>query len=321
MDDETPRSQVGKQRVEHPPANVVRFPGAVADEEDGLALSTSSPARQIARQLYLGLRPRMGGKEAVVAAMMEALSTRRAKLPAEAPPADAGLLRVWSAEDEALYQQGQSIEILDSTATYAREHLRELEHQYRVAQDVLRYQTDLVEGPPPIDWDSDKTWPSNAALNVWRGAQSHWSALGKDLQAARDAVSRTDREGVRDDRAEAEYEQLVAALRDQYSGGGPQYEVLVRRLAALDVRLAVGERSRRDVPTDEYKALHDLHLKYVAQLQRHTESLKSESIQPVQDAITRLIQIAERRIKPVNAQLWGELVNDITAAVGEMGAA
>lgn len=305
-------------------SNILTFPtgaGAKGGVERGIA--SSDPAQQVARQLYLGFRPKCDTSREALSRVLVALAQHRSVLPVEAPPADADLLEAWSVEDdwEGRYRASLGMEILDAPAGDAQRYLVDLQYQCERARDFLFAITGELEGPPPVDWDLSKSWPSNELVRRWTGAQERWIALAREVRAAREGVERLSKEGTRTDYWEAEYQRTLADLNAEYGELGPQYRILLRRTAALDVRLRQMESSGRDLDPSEYKMMHETHLKYVTSLQRYRESLKSESVQPVKEAVLKVMGILERRVKPRSAELWSDVVEDVVAALGELEAA
>jgi hypothetical protein len=112
------------------------------------------------------------------------------------------------------------------------------------------------------------------------------------------------------------YEGTCAHLMEEYGDLGPQYRMLVERMAAVDTRIKLMERSGRDIEVSELEALHKLHLSYVNQLQKYTEAQKSETLtKQTQDTVSAVMVIIEHRIATTNPQLWREIVGDVRKAI------
>jgi hypothetical protein len=117
------------------------------------------------------------------------------------------------------------------------------------------------------------------------------------------------------------YEQTYQDLFEHYGDLGPQYRLLVERLAAVDARIKVLDQSTRDVPTDELMEMNKLHTQLLNQLQRYTEATKTESLtRQTQETIQSLMIIVEHRVAPANPQLWREIVHDVRTAVEQLAA-
>lgn len=112
------------------------------------------------------------------------------------------------------------------------------------------------------------------------------------------------------------YEDTRQSLMAEYGDLGPQYRMLVERMAAVDTRIKIVERSGRDVDPGEFSEMHKTHLSYVNQLQKFTEAQKTESLsKQTQDTVAAVMVIIEHRIAGENPQLWREIVGDVRKAI------
>lgn len=110
-------------------------------------------------------------------------------------------------------------------------------------------------------------------------------------------------------------------LMEHYGDLGPQYRLLVERLAAIDAKLNIIDNSQRDVSIQEISELNKLHTSLMNQLQRYTEATKTESLtRQTQETIQQLLIIVEHKVAPSNPQLWREIVHDVRTAVEALSA-
>lgn len=97
-----------------------------------------------------------------------------------------------------------------------------------------------------------------------------------------------------------------ASLLAHYSDLPPVYKYLCGQLADLTYRAEQARTSGRDVSIDELAKLNNAILGTVAQIQRHTESTKSESLSKDRNELALAIMgIVERVVAPVQPNLWG----------------
>lgn len=207
----------------------------------------------------------------------------------------------------------------DVARRLAFRNLEKLAGTLETAEDVLAMHKQIVDGPQPRDWlpsFSGDAWPDQPAIERWRKANEHYVRVAEQVRMAREGVERAYRETHRSRYWDSVHDQRLEELREHYGSEGPQYEMLVERVAALDTRLRQIEASERDDSEGEYRSLSELHLRYLAQLQKHTESTKSESYAGVQEALARMLTAIEREIRPTSPQIWARIAEVVVAEVG-----
>lgn len=115
--------------------------------------------------------------------------------------------------------------------------------------------------------------------------------------------------------------QLIDDLKAQFDGGGPHYDLLCERVAGLHSRLRAMESSGRDFTPSEYAALNTQLLGYINQLQKYTESMKSEAIsKETREAVEEVLRIVERHLGTTYLEVWHVIVKDVRRALEENAA-
>jgi|SRR5215467_650223 len=114
---------------------------------------------------------------------------------------------------------------------------------------------------------------------------------------------------------------LIQSLKDQFDGGGPHYDLLCERVAGLHSRLRAMEASGRDFTPSEHAQLNNQLLGYINQLQKYTESMKSESIsRETREAVEEVLRIVERHLGTTYLEVWHIIVKDVRHALEESAA-
>src|SRR5215467_8871224 len=102
---------------------------------------------------------------------------------------------------------------------------------------------------------------------------------------------------------------LIQSLKDQFDGGG------------LHSRLRAMEASGRDFTPIEHAQLNNQLLGYINQLQKYTESMKSESIsRETREAVEEVLRIVERHLGTTYLEVWHIIVKDVRHALEESAA-
>lgn len=190
------------------------------------------------------------------------------------------------------------------------ERLRTVISEVRRAKEDLdrsRYLADALPSGTPDDVIQDAERRTRNAYRRWYDAQGQATSLEAETRRRKlESLSSYMRQ----------YEDARGTLLAEYGDLGPQYRMLVDRMAAIDTRIRVMERSGRDVESSEFSELHKTHLAYVNQLQKYTESQKSETMtKQTQDTVTAVMVIIEHRLANTNPQLWHEIVGDVRKAI------
>jgi chromosome segregation ATPase len=118
------------------------------------------------------------------------------------------------------------------------------------------------------------------------------------------------------------FEEIRERLQSEYTGLGPQYDLLCDNLASVSVRVRQLEESGRDYETSEYNELMKLYVTLTNQLQKYTEAMKSESInKQTQDVALKLVAVFERHFGQAYPVEWRTCVTEIKALEASAGAA
>ena len=173
--------------------------------------------------------------------------------------------------------------------------------------DRSRYLADSLPSGTPDDVIQDAERRTRNAYRRWYDAQHQAVSLEQETRRRKlESLGLYLRQ----------FEDTKAHLLAEYGDLGPQYRMLVDRMAAVDTRIHVMERSGRDVDPGEFSELHKTHLAYVNQLQKYTEAQKSETLnKQTQDTVSAVMVIIEHRIANTNPQLWREIVGDVRKAI------
>ena len=173
--------------------------------------------------------------------------------------------------------------------------------------DRSRYLADTLPSGTPDDVIQDAERRTRNAYRRWYDAQNQGVSLEQEIRRRKlESLSLYMRQ----------YEDTRTALLAEYGDLGPQYRLLIERMAAVDTRIKVMERSGRDVDTSEFSELHKTHLSYVNQLQKYTEAQKTESMsKQTQDTVSAVMVIIEHRLAATNPSLWREIVGDVRKAI------
>ena len=196
------------------------------------------------------------------------------------------------------------------TAIDPTERLKTVISEVKRAKEDLdrsRYLADSLPSGTPDDIVQDAERRTRNAYRRWYDAQHQAVTLEQETRRRKlESLSLYLRQ----------FEQTREELLREYGDLGPQYRMLVDRMAAVDTRIHVMERSGRDVDPGEFSELHKTHLSYVNQLQKYTEAQKSETLnKQTQDTVSAVMVIIEHRIANTNPQLWREIVGDVRKAI------
>ena len=120
------------------------------------------------------------------------------------------------------------------------------------------------------------------------------------------------------------YEQLYRAtlgnLKEQFDGG-PHYDLLCERVAALTARLRRMEEGPREYPPLEHSRLNQQLLGYINQLQKYTEAMKSETLsKEAQGVAEQILMVVEKNLSVSHPELWHSVMRDVRQALETAGA-
>lgn len=101
-------------------------------------------------------------------------------------------------------------------------------------------------------------------------------------------------------------------LLEEYGHLGPQYRIMVARLAELDFRAEAARSSGRDISTEELVKLNGAVISTIAQLQKYNESTKSESLSKDRNELAyALLSLLEGIIAPSQPGLWAQSLHAV----------
>ena len=271
----------------------------------------ADPPIRIARNLYFKLRPEFPSEAATLAALQTVLATKRHLLPSEAPPGDPALIRGWATEYgwEAAYSYDDAVVSLKGELDRAKGAFREAEiylGHAREALDIhLRVEPDSVR--QPLSEAGAKTF------NTLSSQVLRWQAA---LAEAEDKLRKLTLER-QDIASAARVEEVYQEYLEQYENLGPQYEHLCQQAAIITVRIEQMNASGRAVPHEEFAKMQDTYIKVISQLQKYTESTKSESIsKDTIEMVKALLKIGEGIVGEKAPRVWEEYVRAVARKIG-----
>lgn len=106
--------------------------------------------------------------------------------------------------------------------------------------------------------------------------------------------------------------ELRVALQEEYRARGPQYTILIDELVAAVLHAEQLRQSGREVPTLEMRVAQRTVMDLTAQLQKYTESTKSEAMQTVRkQTLIAVLEVCDRVIGSRQPELWQSLLGEI----------
>jgi hypothetical protein len=269
---------------------------------------------KIARAAYWILRRQYPDRPTTIAALADRLLRERETFPPEAPPGDVRMLAGWAKEyqweqdwlreraKEELQDEPQSItarirevrEVLDDVHLALRKH----------AGNLAATQEEFV--------------PDDAV--VLTGLWKTYSAALADLTALEASARKLLLEDANSPEFLKMVDEIAVALKNQYDGLGPQYEILCHTLALLSARVQAMLHSGRDVPFEEFAKVTALQIQTTAQIQKHTETTKSEAVtQEIRAMAQRMMEIVYNEIGKEQPVLAKRVLDTMAAKLGTQG--
>jgi hypothetical protein len=243
------------------------------------------------RRIYTRAREAV---EAAVACDQVAEYARRHQRD-DLPQTAEGVLRVVRRE-----QWERELDV-EQRADPTRQQRIELEQRVAEATAVLHHAHDLALAPEPTP----------AAIRDYDAALRAYVLACDRLQAWRDGEAERARRR-RTPYWDQREQETAADLRAQYGDRGPQYELLIRRLAAANTRIERAEEEEDGTTLQTYARLQRDVLDAVGQLQRYTESEKREVTSPeIEQAVFATLRIVGAHLEATQPRLWLEIVSDI----------
>jgi hypothetical protein len=163
-------------------------------------------------------------------------------------------------------------------------------------------------------WDMDRHKTTNTenyedARDNWKKALAVWEKAAASVQKQADVVRRQELEIDHQPKWEKLWKDTVAALKKEYVGKGPQYDLLIKSTADCAVRLERLRESERDLKSTEAYNWHTMLENSIKRLQTYTESTKVETTNKViNDIVNDLNHLYEGIIKPEQPILWQKCV-------------
>lgn len=271
--------------------------------------SASIPEQQslLLQALYARYRPLCGTREKTLLRLSETLK-HRDKLPAYAPQANAGLLDDWEREED-WERQYEKQEIERRRATGELSPLTLLDHSIEASKNAREHLLRTLAHIQDVGATKDN-------VDILKKLWSILQEANQEIDRRAAVVERITLESTSKSTFGKEVEEEYAKIQTHYSGLGPQYDTLCRSLATITIKLRHAYESGRDVPADEFAKMHTLQLTFVSQLQKHTETMKSESLsKESQEIINQVMLVVRDRVQNQYPQLWLEIVNAVRARV------
>jgi len=153
-----------------------------------------------------------------------------------------------------------------------------------------------------------------ARRNV-RNAYRRWSEISDQAAQLAEELRRKQLELPQTEHFERIYKDVLSGLLAQFDGG-PHYRMLCERAAGLHTRLKLMETSGRSYAPAEHQALNNQLLSYVNQLQKYTESMKSENITKESQAVAEaILGLVEKHLSTSQPDLWNAIMKDVRASL------
>lgn len=262
---------------------------------------------RIAHDLYLKLRPNYPDAPQTVQALATLLTKHRDRVPADAPPGDQEMLLGWSVANgwERGFERSCQLQALDGDTLRATQRVTQYRTFLDAAIDALEYHLKTASE------DRGEAWTK--IFSTLTAQTAHWD---KAVREAEDTLRQMALERQTED-ARQKGEEVYAHLLSQYDGLGPHYQVLCRRLAETVVRMEQANASGRIVTADEHARMTDQYVRLIGQLQKYTETTKSEAVsKEAQSYVRAAVKVLEEVVAPVQPQLWARALRTLERKIG-----
>jgi hypothetical protein len=251
------------------------------------------------------------------------------KAPPESKQSSRGILQKLSEKEdwEGAWQQTKAQRILEDPTLDDAERLRALLREQRLAYDLLQTVRQSLDEAAQRD-----IIPSSREIRAWTELQDRWNQISRWTEEVRARLARSqlafsDKPPYPHVGAASQnhwtklYRGYVEELKEKYAELGPQYDLLCEQVAAAHVRhqqmLAAGPG---EVPSEEFVGMLRSAREGIAQLQRYTESTKSEAIDRASQAATlAVLQIVSVYVSETNPEAWSAIVEDVTRLASGRG--
>lgn len=218
----------------------------------------------------------------------------------------------WAIEEawDLQYQQLQQDEFRDNLRSPEDQEDRfrlRLETQQRsleIAAEALKLVQDEMDLPDFV--------VSDAYLQKLDRSQRVYKSAHLELERVENDARKRLLEAQAGPVAEVQIKALKERLLDEYGGRGPQYELLCEMLADLSYQRQQSRGSGRDVSIQEMVALNQAVINTIGQLQKYTESTKSESLSKDRNELgAALMAVIESLVRPSQPQLWTKILSEV----------
>lgn len=194
------------------------------------------------------------------------------------------------------------------------------EDRYRLRLDVQMQTVEFNEGAlRQVQSESER--PdfvfTEAYLQKLGRAQSAYTQACRELERLEDQARQRLLEIPSGPAALADIAARKRRLMDHYGDLGPQYEILCEALADLEYQREQTRRSGRNVPVTEIVSLNDSLLRTINQLQKFTETTKSESLSKNMNEMgAALMLIVEKHFATAMPRQFAAMLAEIKQRLG-----
>jgi predicted metal-dependent hydrolase len=137
------------------------------------------------------------------------------------------------------------------------------------------------------------------------------ASLEDSLERAEKKHVRLSREGPNHPAWQVRAAQLEQDLTEYYGSRGPQYHIMVKHLAAAQIRFEQAQASGRDVDIDEFRKILAAAQTCIYALQKHTESMKIDHTEGRMEGVTTVLRIVEELVAPAYPELYAHIVDTL----------
>ena len=158
----------------------------------------------------------------------------------------------------------------------------------------------------------------HAARSAVRTSYARWAEVLSQANALAEEARRAE---PLDKASQRLFQETLDGLKGQFADGGPHYDLLCERVAGLHVRLKLMENAGHAYPPAEHHRTNQQLLGYINQLQKYTETMKSESIsKEAQGVAEKILLIVEKSLSTSYPELWHTVMHDVRAALEQNAA-
>lgn len=278
-------------------------------------VSTPQPEAtvQCARKIWERCRPAAVSQERAIDAAVRILRDHRERLPVFAPPPDKELLLRMAINEgwEEQYQARRLKDVLgDNEPARRLDDLRALRDERALLVEARSNALAPIRDGDELSRDNASAYEKYSNLVMRLDGQIQ--TLEREVRAA--ALERSDNAASIWATRENE---LYKHMTHTYGGNGPAYEMLCRQLAEIRTRVEQVRASGRDIPPEEFDRIHKLQVSVIAQIQKHTETTKSETLtRDVNAAALAILHLIESEVADEYPTLWVRIVNRVQQRLG-----